>query len=158
MSGRVNYRLNDVQRQELRMEINKFSQDGHYGAAYRYLYNNVPHDDYHGNTPAYSNGNAGIKTWFGVAESTNSQSGDVIDSTLRSLTREVMNQRGIGDEYSNQKYNEFSNKMANSLLNDIARTGEVSRASRSLHRSPKLQVGCMPRTHAFLNGCIFHII
>lgn len=100
MSGRVNYRLSDAQRQELRREMDKFSQDGHYGAAYRYLYNNVPRDDYHGNTPAYSNENAGIKTWFGVAASTNSHSGDIIDSTLRSLTREVMNQRGIGNEYS----------------------------------------------------------
>ena len=130
-SPRVNYRLNETQRKELQARIDRFQQDGHYGAAYHYLYNTVPHDTLRGrhgtSIDIYSYENAAIRKWFDVAASTNSHSGDRTDLALRAITKEVMNQRGIGNEYSDKKYNEFSNRMAERLLNNIAETGEISR-------------------------------
>ena len=90
-----------------------------------------PHDTLRGrhgtSIDIYSYENAAIRKWFDVAASTNSHSGDRTDLALRAITKEVMNQRGIGNEYSDKKYNEFSNRMAERLLNNIAETGEISR-------------------------------
>lgn len=88
---KVTYRLTREQKVGLRREMDKFKTDGHYGAAYQYLYDNVPKQDYHNHVSAYTQEAAGVKMWLSVAKSTNSHSGDITDRNLRSLTQEVMN-------------------------------------------------------------------
>lgn len=124
MSHPVTMKLNKQQRITLQKKIDQYAQDGHYGAAYRYLYNSVPRGDYRSNSPVHTTQETALKTWLNVAASTNSRSGDTIDTSLRSMTKEVLKQRGV--EYSDKRYNELSNELAKNILGDIVRTGEVS--------------------------------
>ena len=63
----VTVQLSENQKRQLGVEMKKSIQDGHYGAAYTYLYNNIPKSDYHGSNPAYTREEAALKTWLNVA-------------------------------------------------------------------------------------------
>ncbi|MDM1697391.1 hypothetical protein HX099_12170 [Thiopseudomonas alkaliphila] len=108
-------KLTKEQLEQLQAEIDKQESVGHYGDAYRYLGSIVPQTGtlyYPGYGPiqnaVYTREEIGLRLWFLVAENTNSQNGKVIDSSLRNITEQIMIDKGIGDLYSDEKYNEFS--------------------------------------------------
>lgn len=132
MSGqKTNYQLTSAQQANLQIKINEATNNGgNYANAYQYLASTVPTFNagpFMANSSDMSMSEyAALKTWIAVAQSTNANTGDTVDSTLRQVTQEVLNQRGIGDQYSNEKFNQFSNDMARELLSDIANSGNVS--------------------------------
>ncbi|PCL20389.1 hypothetical protein CPT77_07575, partial [Snodgrassella alvi] len=120
------YDLTKDQQKELASildDINKKlanGEDGNYTKAYEYLKSTIPP----GNPDA-----AGLGYWLDVAVATNGRgAGGIknlgIDSALRHATEIMMRSRmGVFDH---KKYNQFSNEMAQALLDNIATSGKVS--------------------------------
>jgi Ca2+-binding RTX toxin-like protein len=123
------YDLTDDQRAELQSILadiqNRLSngEDGDYSKAYEYLKGTIPADN-----PDAS----GLGLWLNVAIGTNSGGkaggslGNIIDKSLRLVTDELLKSRSRSKNLDNQKYNQFSNEMAQALLNNIALSGIVS--------------------------------
>ncbi|MBS7821598.1 hypothetical protein J7552_09970, partial [Wohlfahrtiimonas chitiniclastica] len=119
-------KLTKEQMAQLQVEMNKQKVTGHYGDAYNYLESIVPKTGtiYHGNLGAYPNAKytpeeSGLSRWFWVAKLTNSQDGGVIDSTLREITKSILESKELGHLYSDAAYNKSSNSMAKRIFDKI---------------------------------------
>ena len=120
------YDLTEAQQKELASIIDDIrekianGEDANYSKAYEYLKSTIPP----GNPDA-----AGLGYWLDVAVATNGRgAGGLknlgIDSALRHATEIMMRSRmGVFDH---KKYNQFSNDMAQALLNNIAKSGKIS--------------------------------
>ncbi|OOV79688.1 calcium-binding protein, partial [Acinetobacter sp. ANC 5600] len=132
----VNYSLTNSQKLELQNKIDQGKQVGNYAEAYQYLKSTIPNlsentlprswNDLSPNQAQEVNAYIGLNLWLSTAISTNGQSGDLIDTTLRRATQAIMEDHGIGNLYDDAKYNQYSNDMAINLLSEIATTGNVS--------------------------------
>ncbi|WP_239362970.1 calcium-binding protein [Snodgrassella communis] len=127
MLEKDSYDLTDDQRVELQSIINDIEkrlahgEDADFSKAYDYLKSTIPA----GNPDAN-----GLNLWLDVAVGTNSRGqaggalGNAMDKALRGVTDLILRSR-LG-RYDNNKYNRFSNDMAQALLNNIAKSGRVS--------------------------------
>lgn len=127
MREKASYELTDAQRAELQSvlaDINKAiinGEDADFSKAYDYLKGTIPA----GNPDAN-----GLNLWLDVAIGTNSKGnagggiGTIMDLGLRAATGVIL--RSKGRNYDNNKYNKYSNEMAQALLNNIAQSGTVS--------------------------------
>lgn len=127
MAEKASYDLTDDQRAELQSIIDDIEnrlahgENADFSKAYDYLKGTIPA----GNPDAN-----GLNLWLNVAVGTNSRGqaggfwGNVMDKALRAATDLILRSR-MG-RYDNNKYNRFSNDMAQALLNNIAQSGTVS--------------------------------
>ncbi|WP_287957428.1 calcium-binding protein [Snodgrassella sp.] len=127
MAEKDSYDLTEAQKAELKSILadikNKLAhgEDADYSKAYDYLKSTIPA----GNPDAN-----GLNLWLDVAVGTNSRGqaggalGNAMDKALRGVTDLILRSR-MG-RYDNNKYNKFSNDMADALLNNIAESGTVS--------------------------------
>ena len=132
----VNYNLTQSQRTQLANKINQGSQAGNYVEAYEYLKSTIPElsenslprtwNDISPNQAQEVKSHLGLNVFLSTAISSNGQSGDLMDTSLRRATQAIMEDNGIGDLYSDSNFNKYSNELASDLLNDVVKTGEVS--------------------------------
>ncbi|MCO6521447.1 MAG: hypothetical protein J6582_10460 [Snodgrassella sp.] len=127
MSEKVSYDLTDAQIEELGKIISDIQNtlanggEADYSKAYEYLKSTVP---------AGNNDAGGLNLWLNIAIGTNSGGkaggipGMINDMALRSVT-DIILRSNLG-RYDKQKYNQFSNAMADALLNNIVQSGQVS--------------------------------
>ena len=132
---KTTYTLTNEQRNHLQILINESQSavdsgvsGANFSKAYDYLSSTVPSSSIMDETgaPAHTFEETNLKLWLLVASSTNGQTNNPIDDTLRTFTASLMEERGIGDKYNDAEYNKFSNDMASKLLNEIAADGKVS--------------------------------
>jgi hypothetical protein len=127
MSEKASYDLTDAQIAELDKIItdiqNTLANGGEadYSKAYEYLKSTVP---------AGNNDAGGLNLWLDIAIGTNSGGkaggipGKINDMALRKVT-DIILRSNLG-RYDKQKYNQFSNDMAQALLKNIVQSGQVS--------------------------------
>jgi Ca2+-binding RTX toxin-like protein len=127
MSEKTSYDLTDDQRRELWKIISDIENtlanggEADYSKAYEYLKSTVP---------AGNNDAGGLNLWLDIAIGTNSGGkaggipGMINDMALRKVT-DIILRSNLG-RYDKQKYNQFSNDMAQALLKNIVRSGQVS--------------------------------
>ncbi|MBI0097314.1 MULTISPECIES: calcium-binding protein [unclassified Snodgrassella] len=121
------YDLTEAQKNELASildDINKKlanGEDADYSKAYEYLKSTIPQGNPDG---------VGLSNWLDVAIATNSRGkaggicGSITDTALRVATDLIM--RSNLAKYNADKYNQFSNEMADAMLNNIVASGKVS--------------------------------
>ena len=121
------YDLNEAQKNELASIIDDINmklangEDADYSKAYEYLKSTIPQ----GNPDS-----VGLSNWLDVAIATNSRGkaggvyGSITDTALRVTTDLIM--RSNRARYNADKYNQFSNEMADAMLNNIVASGKVS--------------------------------
>jgi Ca2+-binding RTX toxin-like protein len=127
MSEKASYDLTDAQIEELGKMISDIENtlanggEADYSKAYEYLKSTVP---------AGNNDAGGLNLWLDIAIGTNSGGkaggipGMINDMALRKVT-DIILRSNLG-RYDKQKYNQFSNAMADALLNNIVQSGQVS--------------------------------